>query len=235
MTDENRAASESKNRIIQLRKNAQGDIIFEINPQSLSATTIIKALFSLLLKVFLPVFAFFDFLATKRKLVISSVGLGIGLGLSVLVTQRPDTLQAFPTLATQNITDIYASRVIISSIDLSTAVTKGNLQDLFDTVSLQGLVHDERSAALGGRHPVVIAEVGFSNILQNLDSVQIGDEIRVVGTNEAVYSYRVTELRDMNSEYLPNVIGVNQDALILYKSKNILRTQLYMVIAQSSI
>ena len=221
-----------KNSVFSLHKNSHGDLIFEINPQKLSGKLIIKSILSILLKILLPVFSVFDFLASKRKLVISSVGLGIGLGLSVLVTQHPDTLQAFPSLSLANLSKIRAQRLVISAIDLSVPVETGSVQDLLENISLDVLIHDERSADLGNYQPVVISEVGLKTILKDLEKVRIGDEIVIEGSNTAQYLYRVTEIRDMKAEYLPNVIGVNDDSLILYKSKNLVRTQLFIVIAK---
>lgn len=221
-----------KNSILSLHKNSKGDLIFEINPQIISAKLIIKSILSILLKLLLPIFSFFDFLANKRKLVISSVGLGIGLGLSVLVTQHPDTLQAFPLLSISSLTNIRAQRLVISSIDLSVPVETGSVQDLLENISLDVLIHDNRSADLGSYQPVVISEVGLKTILKDLEKVRIGDEIIIEGSNNAKYLYRVTEIRDMKAEYLPNIIGVNDDSVILYKSKNLLRTQLFIVIAK---
>jgi hypothetical protein len=221
-----------KNSVISLTKNIKGDLIFEINPQKLSFKILFKSLISLFLKIFLPIFSFFDFLASKRKLVISSVGLGIGLGLSVLVTQHPDTLQAFPSLALSNFSQIRAERLVISSIDLSVPVETGSVQDLIENISLDVLIHDERSADLGSFQPIIISEVGLRTILKDLEKVKIGDEIIIQGSNKAKYLYRVTEIRDISSEYLPNVIGVNDESLILYKSKNLIRTQLFILIAK---
>lgn len=219
---------------VKLHKNTKGDIIFEFNPHTFTITSLIRIVLTLLLKIFLPLFALIDFLASKKKLVISSVGLGIGLGLSVLVTQHPDTLQAFPTLNEAEKQSIYVQQIRIPSIDLFTPVERGNVQDVLENVSIHSLVHDERSAELGGSYPVVVAEVGLDAILKNLEQVQIGDNIVVQGSNEAEYHFTVTEIRDMKAEYLPNVVGVNTNALILYKSKNALRTQLFMVIAKQS-
>lgn len=222
----------NNNRVISLTKSIKGDLIFEINPQKLSFKLLIKSLISLTLKILLPIFSFFDFLASKRKLVISSVGLGIGLGLSVLATQHPDTLQAFPSLALSNLSQIRPEQLVISSIDLSVPIETGSVQDLLENISLDVLIHDERSADLGSFKPVVISEVGLKSILKELEKVAIGDEISIQGSNNAKYLYRVTEIRDINSEYLPNVIGLNEDSLVLYKSKNLLRTQLYILIAK---
>lgn len=221
-----------ENKIFNLSRNAKGDLVFEVNPPIIGITSVIKAFLSLLLKILLPLFSFFDFLASKKKLVISSVGLGIGLGLSVLVTQRPDTLQAFPTLALSDSTNIYVNRLIIPKIDLSSEVATGNVQDIFENVIIDTLIHDERSSELGGLQPVVVTQVGLADILGNLEDLEIGDEIQVQGTNNAFYLFKIIEIRDMKSEYLPNVIGVNEDSLIVYKSKNVLRTRLYMVIAR---
>lgn len=220
-----------ENKVINFKRNSAGDLMFEMNPQYIRVTSIIKALLSVFLTITLPVFAFFDFLASKRKLVISSVGLGIGLGLSVLVTQRPDTLQAFPYLATSG-TKIAVAQLLIPSIDFSSQVISGSVQNIFENAAMEYLIHDERSSELGSHLPVVIAQVGVQDILKNLEKVQIGDEVIVYGSNSAEYKFRVTEIRDMKAEFLPNVIGVNSESIILYKSKNTLRTRVYIVIAK---
>lgn len=221
-----------ENKVLSVHKNTQGDVVLEFNPQNITFVAVIKIILSSFLKIFLPIFAFFDFLATKKKLVISGAGLGIGLGLSVLVTQHPDTLQAFPTIVGDSNTPIVAQQIVISSIDLSSFVVSGSVQDIFKSPGSGLLIHDERSSELGGNYPVVIAEVGLQNILSNLDNVQIGDTVIVRGSNAADYKYAVTEIRDMKAEYLPNVIGANSDSVIIYKAKNFLRTQLFMVIAK---
>ena len=224
-----------KKGIIFLSKNAQGDLILEIQPDNFSVRGIVKfsirLFLTILIKVTFPLFSFLNLLATRKKLVISSIGLGIGLGISVLITQRPDTLQAFPTLLSSSTAEIRASRVTVTSIDLSIAVVTGSVQDLVENISIDTLIHDDRSADLGARGPVVIADVGISNILENLEKVSIGDTLEIQGSNSATYKYTVTEIRDMQAEYLPNVVGAYQDVVILYKAKNLLRTQLYMVIA----
>lgn len=218
--------------ILNFSKNPHGDIIIEFNPRNIKFSIVIKSILALLIKIFMPVFTIFDFLASKRKLVVSSVGLGIGLGLSVIVTQRPDTLQAFPAYSSTLAGNIRVQRIIVSSTDLSASVISGNLQDMFKNVTLNALVHDERSAGLGSTKPVVIAEVGVQNVLKDLELLQIGDKIEVIGSNNAHYLFKVTELRDMKAEYLPSVIAVHDESIILYKPKNVLRTQLYMVVAK---
>ncbi len=218
--------------IVSFKKNSAGDIIFEINPQNIRISLVIKTILLILLKITLPLFAFFDFLATKKKLVISSIGLGIGLGLSVLVTQHPDALQAFPELTSSKDNKIAVNQIQIPSIDFRSQVVPGNVQDIFENISLEYLIHDERSSELGGSFPVVVAQVGGLDILNNLEKVQIGDEVLVRGSNNALYQFRVTEIRDMKAEFLAHVIGANDESIILYKSKNVLRTRIYIVIAK---
>lgn len=224
-----------KKELISLRKNSSGDVIFEINPENITFRAVfkvfVKGLLTLLLKLFLPLFSFFDYLASKKKLVISSVGLGIGLGLSVLISVRPDTLQAFPTRATAG-ADITAKSVTIESIDLQVSVERGSVQDLIANARLSAVIHDERSAGLGGSGVVVIADASIQNIFENLELVALGDTIELTGTNNGRYTYVVTEIRDMQAEFLPNVIGAQSEAVILYKTKDLLRTQVYMVIAK---
>ena len=219
-----------------MRKNNDWDISFNLAIEELTFKNVlklvIKRLLSFVVWFFIPLFSFFDLLATKRKLVISSVGLGIGLGLSVLVTQHPDILQAFPQLNIQDTTGVHVARLHISNIDLSVPVIHTSVQDVVNNTTSNALVHDERSGKLGGKSPVVIAQVGLDPILRELESVAIGDTIIVEGSNGAQYHFIVTQIRDMQAEYLPSVVGAHESALIIYKPKNVLRTRLYMVIAQ---
>lgn len=218
-------------KIVDISKNKKGDVVFEFHPAQITAYEMIKQTFKLVLIIFVPFFKFLDFLALRRKLVIVSVGLGIGFGLSVLITQRPDSLQAFPTLGLNKNSQVAIDSITIPSLNFFSTVNSGSLQDVFTNVLEHELIHDERSGNLTEGKTIVISSVGAKNILADLEKLQIGDEIILTGSNTAEYSYKVIEIRDMQAEYLPHVISAHEDALILYTATNILRTQLYMVIA----
>lgn len=219
-------------RVLTIRKNAQGEIILEVQPRNIRLKSLVKGFLSVLVAICIPVFSFFESLAVRKRLVVTSVGLGIGLGFSVLVTQHPDTLQAFPVIPATYTTPIRATRVTIPSIDLDSKVVTGTVQEVWESFTLESLVHDERSSELGGSTSVVIAEVGLSGILTDLESVALGDTIEVRGSNSALYRYTVTEIRDIRAEHIGSVIDTGANSLVLYKAKNMLRSQLYMLIAQ---
>lgn len=218
-------------KIVNFSKNKKGDLVFEFHPHKISAYEVIKQTLTLLLIIFVPFFKFLDFLAERKKLLIVSVGLGIGFGLSVLITQRPDSLQAFPVLGVNRNTQVTIDSISIPSLNFFSTVTSGSMQDVFANVLEDELIHDQRSANLGEGKTIVISSVGAKNILTDLEKLTIGDEILVTGSNTAEYRYKVIEIRDMQAEYLPHVISAHENALILYTATNILRTQLYMVIA----
>lgn len=222
-------------KVFSLSKNKKNELIFEFSLSNISIRggikRLIKILLSFIVWFFIPIFSFFDFLAQKKQLVLASVGLGIGLGLSVLISQRPDALFAFPHSATNSLV-ISVARLTIPGIDLSVPVGLGNVQELVHTFSDSGIIHDERTSGLENQGVVVLTEVGFSGVLDNLESVGIGDEIVLEGSNTAKYIFRVTEIRNMEAEYLPNVIGLYDDAVVIYKPLDLFRSQLYIVIAQ---
>lgn len=225
---------DQKKSFVSVYKNAKNELVIEFQPQDLSLRKflkfVIKSFLSLLVKIFTPIFAILDFLATKKQLVLSSVGLGIGLALSVLISQRPDALFAFPPMVDRK-PQVYTQKMEIEKIDLSVPVELGTVQDILQTFSSSGLVHDERSAGLSSGVSVIF-DTGVGDSLEQFDKVRIGDRIELTGTNEAKYIYSVTEIRTVDSEYLPNVVGLYDEAVIIYKPLNLLRTRLYIVIAQ---
>jgi len=209
-------------------------MIFELTPNISRgvAKSLIKSLVKFVYKLFSPIFGFFDQLAERRKLVISSVGLGIGLGLSIIVTQRPDALQAFPVLEYGKLTGSEVSVIKINKLNIYETVKSGNLTNLYDNVLEDDLIHLEGSGFLGQKNPVVIADLGSKNLLKQMEAISIGDEIIVIGKNNGTYKYRVIEIREIEAQYLTNVIDKEENSLIIYKPENLLRTRLFVVVAK---
>ncbi len=222
------------NNLVRIKKLRSGDIIFEFTPY-ISREIIKRAIkwgFKLIFKLFSPVFLFFDKLAEKRKLVISSVGFGIGLGLSIIVTQRPDALQAFPILENRTIAGAEARIIKIPELNLYETIKSGNLTNLSDNIFSDELIHLEGSGFLGQNSPVVVADLGSKNLLKKIEAIKIGAEITVIGKNNGIYRYRVIEIRGIEAEYLTHIIATAENSLIIYKPENLLRTQLFVVIAK---
>jgi hypothetical protein len=218
---------------VKIKKMRSGDVILELTPDfsNFSMKRVVKFFLSLLLKIFLPIFSLFDRLAEKRKLVISSVGLGIGLGLSIIVTQRPDTLQAFPVLVYKNNLGSSVEVLKISKLDLYATVRQASLTSFTENIVSDDLIHLEGSGFLGQNKPVVIADLSSRNLLSEIENLNIGDEIMAVGQNNGTYKYRVIEIREIEAQYLPQVIASKENSLVIYKAKNLLRTQLFIVVS----
>jgi len=210
------------------------DIILEINFNFSHETLkrIIKGLLGFVFKIFLPLFSFFDKLAEKRKLVISSFGLGIGLGLSIIITQRPDALQAFPNLVNQMMVGVEVKTIEIPKIDLSLNVRHNSLNSFVENVVSNELIHIDGSGYLGQNKPMVVADLSSKNLLMKIEGMGIGDEIVAIGKNNGTYKYRVIEIRETESQYLPHVIAKEENSLILYKSQNLIRTRVFIIVAK---
>lgn len=225
--------SNTKN-IIKFKKTRRGDLVCELNPsfsrQAIKA--LVKSFLRLVLFIFVPIFSFFDRLAEKRKLVVSSVGLGIGLGLSIVVTQRPDALQAFPVLENAVIGGAEVALVKIPKLDLYLEVKRDEISSFVENIATDKLVHLQGSGYLGEHKPVVIADLSSRGLLSGFDQMSIGDEIIVEASNKGVYKFRVIETRETEAQYLPHVIAEESNALIIYRSENLLRTRLFIVVAK---
>ncbi len=224
------------NKMIKVKTLKSGDVIFEITPK-FSRTflkNLIKFLVKLIYKLFSPIFSLFDKLAEKKKLVISSVGFGIGLGLSIITTQRPDTLQAFPLMDSFYSLGSQVSELKIPSLDLYETARSGSLLNLSDNLFENQLVHLDNSGKLGQMNPVVIADLGTKNLLEKIEEIRIGSEIIAIGKNKGIYKYKVIEIREVDAEYLPHIVAKEENALILYKANNILRTRLFIVVAREA-
>lgn len=219
--------------LIKVKKLRSGDVILEITPSfsSLSIKKIVKSFLSLLLIIFLPIFSFFDKLAEKRKLVISSVGLGIGLGLSIIVTQRPDTLQAFPVLAYKNDLGSSVKTLKIPKLNLYVTVKQDSLNSFTENITSDALIHLEGSGFLGQNKPVVIADLSSRSLLNKIENLNIGDEIIAIGKNNGTYRYRIIEIREIEAQYLPQIISRDNNSLVIYKANNLLRTKLFIIVS----
>lgn len=220
--------------LLKIKKDRTGDIIFEISPSIslFSPKNIAKVLMKLILILFFPIFSFFDKLAEKRKLVVSGVGLGIGLGLSIIVTQRPDALQAFPILMNANIEGVQAKEIKIPALDLYASVKSDELTNFVENVISNELIHLKGSGYLGQNKPIVIADLSSKDIIKNIEEIEIGTEIILTGNNNGIYKYHVIETRETDAQYLPHVIAKEENTLIIYKSTNLIRTRLFIVVAK---
>lgn len=224
------------NKMIKVKKLKSGDVIFEITPSfsRLFLKNLIKFFVKLIYKLFSPIFLFFDKLAEKKKLVISSVGFGIGLALSIITTQRPDALQAFPLMDSVSSLGADVGELKIPSLDLYETVRSGSLLNVSDNFFENQLVHLDNSGKLGQTNPIVIADLGTKNLLNKIDEIKIGSEIIAIGKNKGIYKFKVIETREVEAEYLPHIVAKEEEALILYKSNNLLRTRLFVVVARKS-
>lgn len=219
---------------VEIKKQKSGDLILEINPDFFrpALKKVIKAFLRISLNIFLPIFSIFDKLAEKRKLVISGVGLGIGLGLSIIITQRPDTLQAFPLMSNQMAAGVEPRILRISQLDIYLSIKHDRLTSLLQNITTNELIHLDGSGFLGQKKPIIIADLSSKNLLNTFEEINIGDEIIIIGSNEGTYKYHVIEIRDTEAQYLPHVIAKEENSLIIYKPQNILRTQIFIVVAK---
>ncbi len=215
--------------MVKFSKNRKGEMILEITPPSISFKGILKFFLFLLMNIFTPLFNFFDLLAEKRKLVISAVGLGLGLGLSIIVTQRPDILQAVNTQFCDD--KVIVTELSIPRIGLYNQVSPLNTDDLTRTLFNHQLLQLTKFGSLTSSYPVVITN--FNPFLSlSLDEVMMGDEVVVTGSNQGRYIFKVVDIREIESEYLPQVTALYSHSLIIYAPLNILRTRILVVIAR---
>jgi len=216
--------------LIKFSKNRRGEVVMEINPPEISLKKIFKFFAIFLISVFNPIFNFFDSLAENRKLVISAVGLGIGLGLSIVTTQRPDILQAFGSGEKINRL-VSVSSLSIPNLNYYSAVNILEEDSLVSNVFSNKIFQLSKFGSLSSVTPIVITSFNQTSLIP-LDKVVIGDEVKVRGSNKGAYSFRVVEVKEIEAEYLTQVISRYEKALVMYMPLNVLRTRILVVVAR---
>jgi hypothetical protein len=180
-------------------------------------TQLIKPKSSLFVVITNGLVAFFtglDALSRSRLIWVAVVGIGIGLGFSITMTKQPTIVGAMlPQLVVSSPDN---GLIIPTAVQLPFSPSAHQLQ--WDTTS--GELNESQ---------VVVASMEQTADTEALGQLSVGEVLRVIGSNEGVYTHRVTEVTHSTADQLPSIIQQESNVLIVYAPTNIFKTE-YLVI-----
>ena len=219
-------------RSFSLRRDKNGDLTIEFDLKNFSPKEVVRALLRFFVWFFTPVGLFFEQNAHKKQWLIATIGLGLGVALSIIVTQRPDGLQAFPQSAQFTTGGSLPQAIRIPAIDVYASVETREVRQLVSFQSRKIAIHDKRSAQIGSGGITLISDAWPSALFDKLAQLELGDLIFVLGVHQAEYQYSVIEVRNISTEHLPALLALHSNALFVYTAANPLETELHVVVAR---
>lgn len=191
---------------IDKRKN--GDLILEIgfNP------------FSSLLKLLTKI----DFLFSQKIFYLLPMGLGIGFGLGLVIFSQPQLSNAGTNIQPS---EIIPQELKISSQGKNYFVTNQDKFTLVSTAWKSNAVYFPHWP--NNQRQLLIASQDF-----DLSSLELGSEIKILGKNQGIYTYRVYHFKEMKSQSINSLKNDQEAQLILIKPMNFLGTDIQAVLAR---
>ncbi len=154
-------------------------------------------------------------------------GLGLGFGFTIIVGQRPvnSWASAQPTSDDQAIT--------VAKVSLPHLLTEIKVEQ---NEKLQPACLSDRAQLLGGsltnfNQAIVISGCTRSPVFNQLEKLNLGDEIILVGSNRGRYHYQVIEIKEVRSDDL-SLLTQDKAAVVLFTPTDLFATQLFAVVAK---
>lgn len=152
------------------------------------------------------------------------IGLGFGLGISLVVFQTPPQ-----SLASA---EIIQTEKGIPVDQISITDNKGQIR-LQERVCVESCAVREHIASVGlGKSAAVVLESLNGDVLSTLQETHLGDELVLKGSNNGKYRYTVVETREINSDSLNVVISLQNSGVVLAGKKGLLGQKSVVVVAR---
>lgn len=147
---------------------------------------------------------------------VTGTALGIGMSVGFTVFENPSTSYASESVYVGEHSGIEPVRVEIPSIELSESVG--------DKLGVAGY-----SSGLGRSQKL---EARNQNCIRQLKKIQLGDRIIILGSNNGVYSYRVSEIKTIAPEKLDGELLVIDAPLVLTAKLGFLEPKVLVVVGK---
>ncbi len=156
---------------------------------------------------------FFSLDSYIRWAMVTGTALGIGMSVGFTVFENPNTSYASESVYVGENSGIEPVRVEIPSIELSESVG--------EKISVAGY-----SSGLGRSQKL---EARNQKSIRQLQKIELGDRIIVLGSNNGVYSYRVSEIKTIAPERVDGELLVTDAPLVLTAKLGFLETRVFVV------
>lgn len=164
-----------------------------------------------------------------RILIVAAMGLGLGIGVTVTIFSTPDQLFAETNYQESSI----EKPVAISSLSIPSI---GYVADMVSTGSAKksyngNAIKQVGTAQLGEPGSLFITSAGYFSEMHNLSEVALGDEVRIIGTNNGVYRYTVVALRSAPYAEVTNLSQDITQEVVLFTKNSMFAADAHIVVA----
>lgn len=206
--------NESK-KIIDLKKKRDGSLVLVINFNLIQVLkTLLNGLFNFV--SWLDNLARFSFL----MMFIGSIGLGFGMG--VIVFSNPDL-----TLASNFFQDKKIQPKQIQWMDVLYLIEE-KTDPVISLSTMTEVFWQSQYDGFGQGHTIVL----YSHELPLFEQTALGAQIKLIGQNDGIYNYAVTQIQITDRKDLPNIVQSNNDSLVIYQSDELFGAQLLVAVAK---
>lgn len=168
-------------------------------------------------KVLVAFFSGLDKVSSYRLIWAAAAGIGLGIGLSVTVSQQPTAVGA--SLFQERASTPDNGLIIPQSVQLPFAEMDISLK------------WDVQSGELG-EHQIVVGYIEDRNEVALLRDISVGEVIKVVGSNQGLYSHRVTEIHVLPTDQVSSVLQQESNVLAIIGPNNVLQTESLVIKAR---
>lgn len=195
-----------------IKRNKKGELILNINFNPLSL--IIKVLSSL------------DIIFNSKIFYSIPTGLGIGFGLGIVIFSNPSSTIANTPLFRSQLSNITPYRITLAEQNFTSLITK---QTSYSLIPLKWTDKVVNFISFPGKENQQIIIGAKENFIQN---VKLGEQIKIEGSNNGVYYYLVSQIREIKSEDINNLMSENNARLIILNPTNPLGSKYLVALAK---
>jgi hypothetical protein len=167
---------------------------------------------------------------TGHKAVLMMIaGLGLGLGMSYVIFQRPSLTTAVPLTEVHEVTGPAIKELRLPDKEVKISVN----QEVNHTPFTSARVVSHVPGSARPTEPGVIILADPQGWLEkNLSTAQLGQTIQVVGDNNGIYSYTIIQVRNTTQDDLQQFVIDPTETLILYSRYSWFNNDVIAVIAR---
>ena len=195
-----------------MKRDRNGDLILNINLNP----------FPLILKLLSSL----DIVFSSKVFYTIPTGLGIGFGIGLVIFSNPSGTIANSTIATGKIRNIIPYRITIPNQNFTSLIKKQTSYSLIPFKWSDKVINFISFPGKKDQQIIIAAKENF------IEDINLGERIKIEGTNNGLYQYLVFQIRDIPSKDINNLMNENEAKLIILNPTNHLGSNYLVALAK---
>ncbi len=165
----------------------------------------------------------------QKLLIAAAMGLGLGLSITLTIFSAPDISLA----GSESSAEAENQKLTVDSISVPSIGFVSDIADESEKKLHHGRIYSKQvgTAQLGKVGTLFITSEGYFSHIPNLEIVELGDEVVLIGSNNGIYRYTITALRTVAYSEVLSLSQDTKEELVLFSKKSTLNSEAQVVIA----